>query len=140
MGEVRGWALEQRYRTQAPAYFGRFLRQVSQYTSAGWLMSEGAVNRRRTSRGVARRHYLDRTPSHPSWACGDLGRAGVSTTVDRRDVDRTQRRAASYAKPAMHATDNEPKSSRAIRCLIVCLSLAALPTNAALLVFGKTES
>ena len=28
MGEVRGWALEQRYHTQAPAYFERFLRRV----------------------------------------------------------------------------------------------------------------
>jgi hypothetical protein len=28
MGEVRGWTLEQRYRTPAPAYFGRLLRQV----------------------------------------------------------------------------------------------------------------
>src|SRR6266511_2827929 len=28
MGEMRGWFLEERYRTHAPAYFGRFLRQV----------------------------------------------------------------------------------------------------------------
>jgi cell division protein FtsB len=28
MAEMRGWFLEERYRTHAPAYFGRFLRQV----------------------------------------------------------------------------------------------------------------
>jgi hypothetical protein len=95
MGEVRGWALEQRYRTQAPAYFRRFLRQV-QPVHIGRLAD---VLRERLAEGELAEVLLADiiltgrlpTPAGPAaiWVVLE-----VSTTVDRRDVDRTQRRAA----------------------------------------------
>jgi hypothetical protein len=140
MGEVRGWALEQRYRTQAPAYFGRFLRQM-QPVHIGRLAD---VLRERLAEGELAEVLLADiiltgrlpTPAGPAaiWVVLE-----VSTTVDRRDVDRTQRRAASYAKPAMHATTTSQQVAEQYGASSSCLSLAALPTNAALLLW-KTKS
>jgi hypothetical protein len=120
MGEVRGWTLEQRYRTQAPAYCGRFLRQV-QPVHIGRLAD---VLRERLAEGELAEVLLADiiltgrlpTPAGPAaiWVVLE-----VSTTVDRRDVDRTQRRAALLRQARNARDDNEPTSSRAIRCLMV---------------------
>jgi hypothetical protein len=94
MGEVRGWTLEQRYRTHAPAYFGRFLRQV-QTVDLGNLAD--ALRERLEEREVAEVLLSDliltgrlRTPARlpEIWVVLE-----VSTTVDRGDVERAQRRA-----------------------------------------------
>jgi len=95
MGEVRGWALEQRYRTHAPAYFGRLLRQV-QPVDVGVLAE--ALREQLEERELAEVLLADfiltgrlPTPPGPSeiWVVLE-----VSTTVDRGDVERAQRRAA----------------------------------------------
>jgi hypothetical protein len=95
LGEVRGWALEQRYRTHAPAYFGRFLRQV-QTVDVGRLAD--ALRERLEEREVAEVLLSDliltgrlRTPARAPEIRVVLE---VSTTVDRADVERAQRRAA----------------------------------------------
>jgi len=95
MGEMRGWALEQRYRTYAPAYFGRFLRQV-QLVHIGRLAD--ALRERLGEGELAEVLLADLiltgrlpAPTGPSaiWVVLE-----VSATVDRRDVERAQRRAA----------------------------------------------
>jgi uncharacterized protein YoxC len=95
LGEVRGWALEQRYRTHAPAYFGRFLRQV-QTVDVGRLAD--TLRERLEEREVAEVLLSDliltgrlRTPARAPEIRVVLE---VSTTVDRADVERAQRRAA----------------------------------------------
>jgi hypothetical protein len=94
MGEMHGWALKQRYRTYAPAYFGRFLRQV-QLVQIGRLA--GAL-RERLGEGELAVLLTDviltgrlSTPSGPQtiWVVLE-----VSATVDRRDVQRAEQRAA----------------------------------------------
>jgi hypothetical protein len=95
MGEVRGWALEQRYRTHAPAYFGRLLRQV-QPVDVGRLAE--ALRERLADQDLAEVLLADliltgRLPTPPGppeiWVVLE-----VSATVDRGDVERAQRRAA----------------------------------------------
>jgi len=95
MGEMRGWFLEERYRTHAPAYFGRFLRQV-QPVHIGRLAD---ALRERLEEGELAEVLLSdliltgrlHTPGRPQaiWVVLE-----VSTTVDRRDIERAQRRAA----------------------------------------------
>src|SRR5207244_9970350 len=95
MGEVRGWTLEQRYRTHAPAYFGRLLRQV-QPVDIGRLAE--VLRERLAERELAEVLLADliltgRLPTPPGppeiWVVLE-----VSATVDRGDVERAQRRAA----------------------------------------------
>jgi hypothetical protein len=95
MGEVRGWTLEQRYRTHAPAYFGRLLRQV-QPVDLGRLAE--TLRERLEERDLAEVLLADlilsgRLPTPPGppelWVVLE-----VSATVDRGDVERAQRRAA----------------------------------------------
>jgi cell division protein FtsB len=95
MGQMRGWFLEERYRTHAPAYFGRFLRQV-QPVHIGRLAD---ALRERLEEGELAEVLLSDliltgrlpTPGQPQaiWVVLE-----VSTTVDRRDIERAQRRAA----------------------------------------------
>jgi uncharacterized protein YoxC len=95
MGQMRGWFLEERYRTHAPAYFGRFLRQV-QPVHIGRLAD---ALRERLEEGELAEVLLS-----DLILTGRLPTAGrpqaiwvvleVSTTVDRRDIERAQRRAA----------------------------------------------
>jgi hypothetical protein len=95
MGQMRGWFLEERYRTHAPAYFGRILRQV-QPAHMGRLAD--ALRERLAQGELAEVLLADLiltgrlpTPGRPQaiWVVVE-----VSTTVDRRDVERAQRRAA----------------------------------------------
>jgi cell division protein FtsB len=95
MGEMRGWFLEERYRTHAPAYFGRFLRQV-QPVHIGRLAD--ALRERLQEGELAEVLLADliltgRLPTPPGpaeiWVVLE-----VSATVDRGDVERAQRRAA----------------------------------------------
>ena len=95
MGEVRGWTLEQRYRTHAPAYFGRLLRQV-QPVDVGRLAE--ALREQLEEQELAEVLLADliltgRLPTPPGppeiWVVLE-----VSATVDRGDVERAQRRAA----------------------------------------------
>ena len=95
MGEMRGWFLEERYRTRAPAYFGRFLRQV-QPVRMGKLAD--ALRERLEAGELAEVLLADliltgrlHTTAGASaiWVVLE-----VSTTIDRRDVERAQRRAA----------------------------------------------
>jgi hypothetical protein len=95
MGEVRGWTLEQRYRTHAPAYFGRLLRQV-QPVDIGRLAE--VLRERLAEQELAEVLLADliltgRLPTPPGppeiWVVLE-----VSATVDRGDVERAQRRAA----------------------------------------------
>jgi hypothetical protein len=95
MGEVRGWALEQRYRTHAPAYFGRLLLQV-QPVDVGRLAE--ALREHLEEPDLAEVLLADlilsgRLPTPPGppeiWVVLE-----VSATVDRGDVERAQRRAA----------------------------------------------
>jgi hypothetical protein len=95
MGEVRGWALEQRYRTHAPAYFGRLLRQV-QPVDIGRLaeaLREQLEERELTEVLLADLILTGRLPTPPGppeiWVVLE-----VSATVDRGDVEWAQRRAA----------------------------------------------
>ena len=95
MSAIRGWFLEERYRTHAPAYFGRFLRQV-QPVQFGRLAD---ALRERLAEGELAEVLLSDLiltgrlppPGRPQaiWVVLE-----VSTTVDRRDVERAQRRAA----------------------------------------------
>jgi hypothetical protein len=95
MSAIRGWFLEERYRTHAPAYFGRFLRQV-QPVQFGRLAD---ALRERLAEGELAEVLLSDliltgrlpTPGRPQamWVVLE-----VSTTVDRRDVERAQRRVA----------------------------------------------
>jgi hypothetical protein len=95
MGEMRGWFLEERYRTHAPAYFGRFLRQV-QPVHMGRLAD---ALRERLEEGELAEVLLSDiiltgrlpTPGGPQaiWVVLE-----VSATIDRRDVEQAQRRAA----------------------------------------------
>jgi hypothetical protein len=95
MGEVRRWSLEERYRTHAPAYFGRFLRQVKP-VDFGELAE--TLRERLSEQELEEVLLVDLiltgrlpTPVGPAeiWVMLE-----VSTTVDRRDVERAQRRAA----------------------------------------------
>ncbi|HZA23995.1 MAG TPA: hypothetical protein VFA32_15575, partial [Dehalococcoidia bacterium] len=89
MAEMRGWFLEERYRTHAPAYFGRLLRQV-QPVHMGRLAD--ALKERLAEGELAEVLLADLiltgrlpTPAGPLaiWIVVE-----VSTTVDRRDVER----------------------------------------------------
>jgi hypothetical protein len=87
MGEMRGWFLEQRYRTYAPAHFGRFLRQV-QPVDMGRLadaLRERVPESELAEVLLAELVLMGRlpTPSGPRtiWVVLE-----VSTTVDRSDV------------------------------------------------------
>jgi hypothetical protein len=95
MSAIRDWFLEERYRTHAPAYFGRFLRQV-QPVHIGRLAD--ALRERLVEGELAEVLLADLiltgslpTPAEPSaiWVVLE-----VSTTVDRRDVEWAERRAA----------------------------------------------
>ena len=61
MGEVRGWTLEQRYRTHAPAYFGRLLRQADIGVAVGVGEQPKRCQRRVhvTERGLALHLHVD---------------------------------------------------------------------------------
>jgi hypothetical protein len=94
MGEMRGWALEQRYRTRAAAYFGRFLRQVHP-VDVGRLAN---TLRERLEEGeltgvLLADLILTGRPPTPAGPAAIWVVLEVSTTVDRRDVERAQRRA-----------------------------------------------
>jgi uncharacterized coiled-coil DUF342 family protein len=118
MGEVRGWTLEQRYRTHAPAYFGRFLGQV-QAVNLGRLAD--ALRERLEEREVEEVLLSDliltgrlHTPAKSSaiWVVLE-----VSTMVDRADVERAQRRAtllrqARYPAVAVAAGTEATASAR----------------------------
>ena len=118
MGEVRGWTLEQRYRTHAPAYFGRFLQQV-QAVNLGRLAD--ALRERLEEREMAEVLLSDliltgrlHTPARSSaiWVVLE-----VSTVVDREDVERAQRRAmllrqARYPAVAVAAGTEATASAR----------------------------
>jgi hypothetical protein len=94
MSAMRGWFLEERYRTHAPAYLGRFLRQV-QPVHMGRLAD---ALRERLAEGELAEVLLSDliltgrlpTPGGPQaiWVVLE-----VTTTVDRRDVEWAQRRA-----------------------------------------------
>ncbi|HXH09675.1 MAG TPA: hypothetical protein VNP04_07945 [Alphaproteobacteria bacterium] len=109
MGEMRGWFLEQRYRTYAAAYFGRFLRQV-QLAHIGRLAD--ALKERLAEEDVAEvllAHLIltGRLP-RPAGPLAIWVVLEVSATIDRRDVERAQRRAgllrqARYAAVAVAA-------------------------------------
>src|SRR6266699_6521567 len=95
MSAIRDWFLEERYRTHAPAYFGRFLRQV-QPVHIGRLAD--ALRERLAEGELAEVLLADliltgRLPTPPGpaeiWVVLE-----VSATVDRGDVERAQRRAA----------------------------------------------
>jgi hypothetical protein len=95
MSAIREWFLEERYRRHAPAYFGRFLRQV-QPVHIGRLAD--ALRERLAEGELAEVLLADliltgRLPTPagplPIWVVLE-----VSATVDRRDVERAQRRAA----------------------------------------------
>jgi hypothetical protein len=95
MSAIGEWFLEKRYRTHAPAYFGRLLRQV-QPVHIGRLAD--ALRERLAEGDLAEVLLTDliltgRLPTPvgplPIWVVLE-----VSTTVDRRDVERAQRRAA----------------------------------------------
>jgi uncharacterized protein YoxC len=95
MGQMRGWFLEERYRTHAPAYFGRFLRQV-QPVQFGRLadalrerLAEGELAEVLLSDLILTGHLPNPSGPQAIWVVLE-----VSTTVDRRDVERAQRRAA----------------------------------------------
>jgi hypothetical protein len=89
MSAIQDWFLEERYRTHAPAYFGRFLRQV-QPVQFGRLAD---ALRERLAEGELAEVLLSDliltgrlpTPGRPQaiWVVLE-----VSTTVDRRDVER----------------------------------------------------
>jgi TolA-binding protein len=94
MGEMRGWFLEQHYRTHAAAYFGRFLRQV-QVAHIGRLadalkerLEEGEVGEVLLADLI-----LTGRLSQPAGPLAIWVVLEVSATVDRRDVERAQRRA-----------------------------------------------
>ncbi len=94
MGEMRGWFLEQRYRTYAAAYFGRFLRQV-QLAHIGRLAD--ALKERLEEEEVAEVLLADliltgRLP-RPAGPLAIWVVLEISATIDRRDVERAQRRA-----------------------------------------------
>lgn len=94
MGEMRGWFLEQRYRTYAAAYFGRFLRQV-QLAHIGRLAD--ALKERLEEEEVAEVLLADliltgRLP-RPAGPLAIWVVLEVSATIDRRDVERAERRA-----------------------------------------------
>ena len=95
MAEMRGWFLEERSRTHAPAYFGRFLRQV-QPVHMGRLAD--ALRERLAEDELAEVLLADLiltgrlpTPAGPLavWIVLE-----VSPTRDRLDVEQAQRRAA----------------------------------------------
>jgi hypothetical protein len=95
MGEVRGWALEQRFHTRAPAYFGRLLRRV-QPVDVGRLAE--ALRERLAEEELAEVLLADliltgRLPS-PGGPPAIWVVMEVSATVDRDDVERARRRAA----------------------------------------------
>jgi len=94
MGEVRGWAMEQRYRTHAAAYFGRFLRRVHP-VDVGRLAE--ALRERLAEGDLAEVLLADliltgQLPT-PGGARAIWVMLEVSAPVDRRDVERAQRRA-----------------------------------------------
>ncbi len=95
MAEMRGWFLEERYRTHAAAYFGRFLRQV-QPVHIGRLadalrewLPEGELAEVLLPDLILTGRLPTPAGPLPIWVVLE-----VSATVDRRDVERAQRRAA----------------------------------------------
>jgi hypothetical protein len=95
MSAIRDWFLEERYRTHAPADFGRFLRQVQpvhigKLADALWeRLADGELAEVLLSDLILTGRLP--TPAEPSaiWVVLE-----VSTTVDRRDVEWAERRAA----------------------------------------------
>jgi hypothetical protein len=94
MGEMRGWFLEQRYRTHAAAYFSRFLRQV-QPVHIGRLADTLKERLEEGELGEVLLADLILTGrlSQPAGPLAIWVVLEVSATVDRRDVERAQRRA-----------------------------------------------
>jgi hypothetical protein len=95
MSAIRDWILEQRYRTRAPAYFGRFLRQV-QPMHMGRLAD--ALRERLAEDELAEVLLADliltgRLPS-PAGPLAVWIVLEVSETIDQLDVEQAQRRAA----------------------------------------------
>jgi cell division protein FtsB len=135
MAEMRGWFLEERYRTHAPAYFGRLLRQV-QPVHMGRLAD--ALKERLAEGELAEVLLADLiltgrlpTPAGPLaiWIVVE-----VSTTVDRRDVERAQRRAGLLRQaryPAVAVAGGREATAGARQ--------AASETGVALLVDGRID-
>jgi hypothetical protein len=135
MSAIRDWFLEERYRTHAPAYFGRFLRQL-QPVQFGRLAD---ALRERLAEGELAEVLLSDliltgclpTPGRPQaiWVVLE-----VSTTVDRRDVERAQRRAALLRQaryPAVAVAGGTDATADARQ--------AASQTGVALLLDGRIE-
>jgi hypothetical protein len=135
MSAIRDWFLEERYRTHAPAYFGRFLRQV-QPVHIGKLAD--ALRERLAEGELAEVLLADLiltgslpTPAEPSaiWVVLE-----VSTTVDRRDVEWAERRAALLRQaryPAVAVAGGMEATSGAPQ--------AASETGVALLLDGRID-
>ena len=133
MSAIRDWFLEERYRTHAPAYFGRFLRQV-QPVHIGRLAD--ALRERLAEGELAEVLLADLiltgslpTPAEPSaiWVVLE-----VSTTVDRRDVEWAERRAALLRQaryPAVAVAGGAEVTA--------CARQAASETGVALLLDGR---
>jgi cell division protein FtsB len=135
MAEMRGWFLEERYRTHGPAYFGRFLRQV-QPVHMGSLAD--ALRERLAEGELAEVLLTDliltgRLPS-PAGPLAIWSVVEVSTTVDRRDVERAQRRAGLLRQaryPAVAVAGSREATAGARQ--------AASETWAALLLDGRID-
>jgi hypothetical protein len=135
MAEMRGWFLEERYRIHALAYFGRLLRLVHP-VHMGRLAD--ALRERLAEGELAEVLLADLiltgrlpTPAGPSaiWVVVE-----VSTTVDRRDVERAQRRAALLCQaryPAVSVAGGTEATAGARQ--------AASETGVALLLDGRID-
>jgi len=95
VGDLRGWRLEERYRTHPAAYFGRLLRRVrladmSELADAlREQLAEDELGEVLLADVILSGRLLG--PAEPAeiWVVVE-----VSATVDRRDVERAQQRAA----------------------------------------------
>ena len=135
MSAMRDGFLEERYRTHAPAYFGRLLRQV-QPEHMGRLADD---LRERLEEGELAEVLLSDiiltgrlpTPGGPQaiWVVLE-----VSATVDRRDVEQAQRRAALLRQaryPAVAVAGGTEARAGALQ--------AARETGVALLLDGRID-
>ena len=98
VGQISGDLLELKYRTKAPSYFGRILRQAR---AVDFPELEPLVEERLTREQLEDLLLLDllvrgrlRQPSQPSQSDAEVWLAvEVSSVVDREDVERARRRA-----------------------------------------------
>ncbi|RMF84907.1 MAG: hypothetical protein D6736_18380, partial [Nitrospinota bacterium] len=136
-GELRGWTLEQRYRTHAPAYFGRFLRRV-EVVEIGALAEDlrdrlGAVELEDLLLAdlilVGRLPERARAEQEEVWVVIE-----VSATVDPEDVERAARRAGHLRQagyPAMAVAAGRRVSAEAQE--------AGVQAAVALMIDGRVE-